>query len=211
METNKKRSGPPTYVCPYENCKRVFSRHNVYQQHVGIALAHPDEAHRLAPPNAVSISKKQPKTAREHSQTYRLTHPKKVKAGRDEYNPRRLDVILRLSNCLPATLATRHQTREIIRLLRNRRFEGVQRRKDYQTVEIPSDTTVRLLIDVLRLCRLDEEPPQSHDIISDAKSVLPPFSHWNGILAQTQPPLLRMALRFGAFPRLRMVWNNGAQ
>ena len=55
------------YVCPYENCKRVFLRHNVFRQHIGIALAYPDEAHKLAPPNGVSISKKLRKTAREHS------------------------------------------------------------------------------------------------------------------------------------------------
>jgi len=173
METNVKEKERPTYVCPYETCKRVFRRHYLYRQHLGIALAHPDEAHKLVPLNAVLASKKPPKTAREHSQTYRTTHPEKVKAGRDEYNARRLEVILRLSNSLPETLATRDQTLEIVRLLRTRRFEGVQRRKDYQTVEIPADTTVRLLIDVLRLCNLDEQPPQSHDITSGAKSEQP--------------------------------------
>ena len=159
-----------TYVCPYENCKRVFHRHNVYRQHIGIALASPDEAHKLAPPNTVSISKKPRTTAREHSQKYKTSYPEKVKAARDEYNPRRLDVIINLSNSLHETLATRHHAVEIVHHLRSRSFEGVHRRKDYQTVDIPSDTTIRLLIDVLRLCDLHEQPPQSHDITSGAKS-----------------------------------------
>lgn len=170
MTADKKPSVRPTYVCPYANCKRVFDRHNVYRQHISIALACPDEAHKLDTPNAMSISKKPRTTAREQSQKYKASHPDKVKAARDEYNPRRLDVIVNLSKSLHETLATRHQAAEIVYILRSRSAEGVHRRKDYQTVDIPSDTTIRLVIDVLRLCKIDRQPPQSHDITSGTKS-----------------------------------------
>ena len=116
MKANKKPRKLAPHVCPYPNCKRDFPRSDAYWRHINIARDYPDEAHKLAPPDAVSISKTLRKTPHEHSQKYRTTHPEKVKAGRDEYNPRRLDVILDLSNSLPETLATRHQAPEIVHL-----------------------------------------------------------------------------------------------
>lgn len=171
MKTDKQTAARTTLVCPYENCKRSFSRANLYREHISIALACPDENHKLAPDpeNAVYPENKRRQSRSEASQVYYTAHQTEIKAYRKEYKPRCLGVILSLSNSLHETHSTRQYTVEIVQFLRNH-VPKVQRRMDYQTVEIPNDAIVRLLIDVLRLCDLDEQPPQSLDITSGAKS-----------------------------------------
>jgi hypothetical protein len=167
------------YSCPYPDCHHgPYFSYNGLKKHLITANTNPDEAHRRPPPplNPTSACRPPPPTSPpenlvpNYPRKYKRKHSARIRAAKHEYNPRRLDVILNLARRLPESNPARKRILTIIETLNKRR---VPRRRDYQTIKIPTDAPARIFVDVQNLCPSNEQPLQSHDITTGQLSQQP--------------------------------------
>jgi hypothetical protein len=166
----------------------------------------PDEAHQRIPDHGVSVEPlrklRLPGAAR--FRAYKASQPGKVKSRNDEYNLHRLNIILNLSEKLPQEHPSRLRIAQIISFLRNGGAHSVRRQKPHQTIEIPDDVSIRLLLDMLHLCNLRKPPPNSLDVMSGMPSKQPLDKSIAALYALERDPTTNTA---AAAARGTSIWS----